>query len=84
MTGGIHILHHTFCSRLAMAGATPVATGTMAGHASLSTTQRYQHTSSPAMDQAIALLDAGADLAPSPEANTSGTGDIVEMGEWNA
>ncbi len=67
VTGGIHILRHTFCSRLAMAGATPVAIGTMAGHASLSTTQRYLHLSPAAMDQAIALLDAGADLKASPE-----------------
>lgn len=67
VTGGIHILRHTFCSRLAMAGATPVAISTMAGHASLSTTQRYLHLSPAAMDQAIALLDSGADLAASPE-----------------
>jgi integrase len=70
VTGGIHILRHTFCSRLAMAGATPVAIGTMAGHASLSTTAKYLHLSPAAMDQAIALLDAGADLAASPEAKT--------------
>lgn len=67
VTGGIHILRHTFCSRLAMAGATPVAISTMAGHQSLSTTQRYLHLSPAAMDQAIALLDAGADLKASPE-----------------
>ena len=30
--GGIHILRHTFCSRLAMAGATPVSISQMAGH----------------------------------------------------
>jgi site-specific recombinase XerD len=41
VTGGIHILRHTFCSRLAMGGATPVAISSMAGHQSLSTTQRY-------------------------------------------
>lgn len=74
VTGGIHILRHTFCSRLAMAGATPVAIGTMAGHASLSTTQRYLHLSPAAMDQAIALLDAGADLKASPE----DSGETVE------
>lgn len=65
VTGGIHILRHTFCSRLAMAGATPVAISTMAGHQSLSTTQRYLHLAPAAMDQAIALLDRGADLAAS-------------------
>lgn len=78
VTGGIHILRHTFCSRLAMAGATPVAISHMAGHASLSTTQRYLHLSPAAMDKAIELLDAGADLAASPEENAPATGDIVE------
>lgn len=66
-TGGIHILRHTFCSRLAMAGATPIAISTMAGHQSLSTTQKYLHLSPAAMDQAIALLDSGADLKASPD-----------------
>jgi hypothetical protein len=37
----------------------------MAGHQSLSTTQRYLHLAPAAMDQAIALLDRGADLAAS-------------------
>lgn len=80
VTGGIHVLRHTFCSRLAMAGATPVAISTMAGHQSLSTTQRYLHLSPAAMDQAIALLDAGADLKASPDENVAATGDIVETG----
>lgn len=75
VTGGIHILRHTFCSRLAMAGATPVAISTMAGHQSLSTTQRYLHLSPAAMDQAIALLDAGADRAASPEPQSK---EVVE------
>jgi hypothetical protein len=39
----------------------------MAGHQSLSTTQKYLHLSPAAMDQAIALLDAGADLKASPD-----------------
>lgn len=63
VTGGIHILRPTFCSRLAMARATPVAISTMAGHKSLSTTQRYLHLAPAATDQAIALLDKETDLA---------------------
>lgn len=46
-----------------MAGATAVEISTMAGHQSLSTTQRYLHLAPAARDQAIALLDSGADLA---------------------
>lgn len=52
----------------------------MAGHQSVSTTQRYLHLSPAAMDQAIALLDAGADLKASPDENVVVTGDIVETG----
>jgi len=38
VTGGIHILRHTFCSRLAMAGAPAKAIQELAGHQNLSTT----------------------------------------------
>jgi site-specific recombinase XerD len=37
---GVHILRHTFCSHLAMKGG-PWAIQELAGHADLSTTQRY-------------------------------------------
>lgn len=40
VTGGIHILRHTFCSRLAMAGASTKAIQEFAGHEQMSTTQR--------------------------------------------
>ncbi|RKH11164.1 hypothetical protein D7V97_11815 [Corallococcus sp. CA053C] len=50
VTGGIHILRHTFCSRLAMAGAPAMAIQELAGHQNLSTTQRYLHLS-PAASQ---------------------------------
>ncbi len=80
-TGGIHILRHTFCSRLAMAGATPVAIARMAGHRDLATTQKYLHLSPAAMDKAIELLDARADLAASPDENAPATGDIAETGD---
>jgi integrase len=55
--GGVHILRHTFCSHLAMRGAPAMAIKELAGHANLSTTQRYMHLSPAARDEAIALLN---------------------------
>ncbi len=57
VTGGIHILRHTFCSRLAMAGASTKAIQELAGHQSLTTTQRYMHLSPAAKSAAIELLN---------------------------
>ena len=48
---------HTFCSRLAMRGATAKAIQELAGHKDLATTQRYMHLSPSALDSAIALLE---------------------------
>ena len=50
-------LRHTFCSRLAMKGAPARAIQELAGHADLSTTQRYVHLSPAATEDAIRLLD---------------------------
>lgn len=57
VTGRIHILRHTFCSRLAMAGAPALAIKEQAGHAHLTTTQRYMHLSPKAKRRAVELLD---------------------------
>lgn len=57
VTGGIHILRHTFCSRLAMAGAPARAIQELAGHQNLSTTQRYMHLSPAAKSAAIRMLE---------------------------
>ena len=54
---GVHILRHTFCSHLAMKGAPARAIQEVAGHADLSTTQRYMHLSPAATEDAIRLLD---------------------------
>lgn len=71
---GVHILRHTFCSHLAMKGAPARAIQDVAGHADLSTTQRYMHLSPAATEEAIRLLDGrGCGLGP-----TEQRGDIVE------
>jgi integrase len=55
--GALHILRHTFCSRLAMAGAPARAIQEAAGHADLGTTMRYMHLAPTARGDAIRLLD---------------------------
>ena len=61
---GVHVLRHTFCSHLSMRGAPVAAIQALAGHADLSTTQRYMHLSPAALAGAIGLLERGfPDLA---------------------
>jgi site-specific recombinase XerD len=54
---GWHVLRHAFCSHLAMRGAAPRAIQELAGHASISVTQRYMHLAPSALTEAIALLE---------------------------
>ena len=54
---GVHVLRHTFRSHLAMRGAPARAIQELAGHANITTTQRYMHLSPAAIDEAIRLLD---------------------------
>ena len=42
---GVHVLRHTFRSHLAMRGAPARAIQELAGHANITTTQRYMHLS---------------------------------------
>ena len=58
--GRVHILRHTFCSRLA-AGNVPMLTlHGLAGHESLETAQRYMHLSSTAPREGIAEVETGS------------------------
>ena len=52
-----HVMRHTFCSHLAMRGASAKAIQELAGHSSLHTTQRYMHLSPRASREAIDLLE---------------------------
>jgi site-specific recombinase XerD len=56
-TGNAHILRHTFCSHLAMNGAPGKAIQELAGHANLTTTLPYMHSSPAARTSAIGLLN---------------------------
>lgn len=58
VNGGLHVLRHTFCPRLAMAGAPALAIKKLAGHTSLTTTMRYMHLSPSAKSAAIEMLNA--------------------------
>jgi integrase len=70
---GWHVLRHTFCSQLAMRGATPQAIQKLAGHATLSMTERYMHLSPNVTADAVRLLDGGAQKVPTRR-RKAGTG----------
>lgn len=53
----LHKLRHTFCSHLAMRGATAKAIQELAGHADIKTTMRYMHLSPAHRESAIKLLE---------------------------
>lgn len=55
--GGIHILRHTFCSHLAIAGVPAKAIQELAGHADLKTTMAYMHLSPGNRKDAMGVLE---------------------------
>jgi integrase len=76
---GVHIQRHTFCSHLAMKGAPARAIQESAGHADLSTTQRYMHLSPAATEDAIRLLDGrSSDQGPAKAGHHRSDADRAE------
>ena len=69
---GPHMLRHTFCSHLAMRGAPVRAIQELAGHADLTTTQRYMHLSPATVESAIRLLEPRR--VPASHGNIAATG----------
>jgi len=85
VTGGLHILRHTYCSRLALAGVPVLTIKELAGHSSLTTTERYMHLRQVNKDDAVILLErAGQRMddentrAADTASATPGRGEIAE------
>jgi integrase len=75
ITGRLHILRHTFCSRLAAAGATVLEIKELAGHKRIETTMKYMHLSPNAKGRAIGLLDQAAGGESKNRANA----EVIEL-----
>lgn len=60
ITGRIHILRHTFCSHLAMRGASARQIQELAGHQSVTTSERYMHLHPDYNRKTIDLLEPGS------------------------
>ncbi len=54
---GWHALRHTYCSHLAMGGASPRSIQELAGHADIRTTMRYMHLAPTALKEAVSILE---------------------------
>jgi len=78
VTGRIHILRHSSCAHLAMAGAPVRAIMELAGHADLSMVARYTHLSPGARDEAVRLLEKKTSEAAGEEEKRGVDGDQTE------
>jgi integrase len=79
-TGNVHLLRHSFCTHLAMAGKPPTVIQELAGHRHLTTTMRYMHVVKGAKEEAIKALNRPlpTGLAPREEPATPRLGRILE------
>ena len=66
-TGNVHILRHTFCTRLAMERVAPTVIQALAGHKHLTTTMRYMHVVPGVTAEAIKTLDRPLPKGMAPE-----------------
>lgn len=79
-TGNVHVLRHTFCTPLAMAGKPPTVIQELAGHKHLTTTMRYMHVVVGAKEDAIKALNRPlpTGIAPADETEAAaGFGRIL-------
>jgi integrase len=78
-TGNVHLLRHSFCTHLAMAGKPPTVIQELAGHRHLTTTMRYMHVVKGAKEEAIKALNRPlpTGLAPREEPGTPQVGRIL-------
>jgi integrase len=79
-TGNVHLLRHSFCTHLAMAGKPPTVIQELAGHKHLTTTMRYMHVVKGAKEEAIAALNRPlpTGLAPQDGGEAVPLGRILE------
>ncbi len=61
VTGRVHVLRHTFITRLAMAGVPARVIQALARHAQLIQTERYMHLAPHATEKGIAAIENAAD-----------------------
>jgi integrase len=73
------MLRHTFCSRLAMRGASPRAIQELARHCDLSTTQRYLHVNLTEVQSAIQLLEGATNATVFADTVGTGTSPIEKV-----
>lgn len=72
----LHSTRHTFCTRLGMAGADAFTIQKLAGHSSITISQRYVHADKETKVAAIGLLDV---LNKAPKKKASGSDTIKEI-----
>lgn len=66
-TERLHVLRHTFCSRLAMKGTPLKVIQALADHANITTTERYMHSDQEMEQRAISALSPAKPSTPPPE-----------------